>query len=201
MTVRVKRHWFREDSERGPAEAASATAVAVWKAAVQGLKSVRQAKFAVDVGPAYIAVLTEFLLFLATAADRIAYRHDPGEWRQAFTTALATRLADLYQENLDYLVGPPTEGSHGRNFIDLLNRRMAEYAEFEYGPDGPDFSFRRYFGSCVEAVLADPDDRRWALDSVMSVQAPEAVEIVERGLRGLLGIDPKPRRRAVGGGE
>lgn len=201
MSVRIKRHWFKEEVERGPADTASATAVAVWKAAVHGIQSVRRAKFAVEVGSPYIGVLTEFLVFLASSADRIAYRHDPGLWRQAFTTALALRLADIYQENLDHLVGPRPEGGHRRHFIDLLNCRMAEYAEFDYGNDGPDFGFQRYFGSCVEAVLADPEDRRWILDSIMSIQAPAAVEVVERGLRGLLGSDPKPRRPAVGGGD
>ena len=201
MTVRIKRHWFREGAERSPSDAASATAAAVWKAAVHGLKSVREAKFAVDVGTPYIGVLTEFLVFLVAAADRIAYRHDTGEWRVAFTTALAKRLADIYQENLDHLVGPLADGGHRRHFIELLNERMAEYAEFDYGDDGPDFGFRRYFGSRIEVVLPDADDRRWVLDAIMSIQAPEAVEVVERGLRGLLGIDPKPRHHAVGGGD
>ncbi|MBS1189498.1 MAG: hypothetical protein H6R10_1290 [Rhodocyclaceae bacterium] len=199
MSVRIKRHWFKEDSERSAADAAGATAVAVWKAAAHGLQSVRKAKFDVQVGTPYLGVLTEFLLFLITAADRIVYRHDQAEWRQAFMAALAKRLSEIYQENLDHLVGPVENGGHRRRFIDLLNARMAEYAEFDYGDDGPDFGFRRYFGSRIEAVLTDPDDRRWVLDAIMSIQAPEAVEVVERGLRGLLGIDPKPRRRAAGG--
>jgi hypothetical protein len=198
MNVRIKRHWFKEETDRCPADAATAMAAAIWKTSVHGLQSIRKARFAVDVGLPFIGVLSEFLAFLATVTDRIAYRHAEGEWRQAFTTALATRLAEIYQENLDYLIGP---GEYRRRFIDLVNARMGEYAEFDYGDDGPDFGFRRYFGSLVEAMLPDPEDRRWALDQIMSVQAPEAVEVVERGIRGLLGIDPKARRRAALGGE
>lgn len=201
MTVRIKRHWFRDEGERGPADAASAMAAAIWKTSVHGLQAVRKARFAVEVGMPFVGVLAEFLAFLITAADRIAYRHDDGDWRRAFTTALATRLAEIYQDNLDYLVGSAGDGEQKRRFIDLVNARMGEYAEFEYAEDGPDFGFRRYFGSRIEAMLGDPDDRRWVLDQIMSVQAPEAVEVVERGLRGLLGIDPKPRRRAAAGGE
>lgn len=199
MSVRIKRHWFREDGERGPADCASAMAAAVWKASVHGIASVRKARFAVSVGLPFIGVLSEFLAFLIAAADRIAYRHDPGPWRQDFTTALVRRLAGIYQENLEHLAGADAGGEHQRRFIDLVNERMAEYADFDYGQDGPDFAFRRYFGSRVESMLPDPEDRRWALDQIMSIQAPEAVEVVERGMRGLLGIDPKPRRRSAGG--
>ena len=201
MSLRIKRHWFKEGGERRPQDSASVMAATIWKTSTHGLESVRKAKFAVDVGAPFIAVLTEFLVFLVAAADRIAYRHDTGEWRQAFTIALATRLAEIYQENLDYLIGADTEIGHKRRFIDLLNQRMGEYADCEYGEQGPDFAFQRYFGSCVEAVLSDVEDRRWALDQIMTVQAPEAIEVVERGMRGILGIDPKPRRRDSAGGE
>ncbi|MDR2189600.1 MAG: hypothetical protein LBE62_16385 [Azonexus sp.] len=201
MSVRVKRHWFRDERERPPTAIATAIAAAIWKASAHGLQSVRRAEFAVDAGGPFIDVLAEFLALLVTAADRIAYRHDDGEWRQAFTTALVIRLAEIYQENLDHLIGPAADGGRQRRFIDLINRRMGEYAEFEYDESGPDFGFRRYFGACIEAVLPDPDDRRWALDQMMSIEAPQAVAVVERGMRGLLGIDPKPRRHAAAGGE
>lgn len=199
MTVRIKRHWFKDWGERSAQDSATAMAATIWKASVHGLQTTRKAKFTVDVGMPYIGVLSEFLAFLITAADRIAYRHDEGEWRHSFTTTLVTRLAEIYQENLDHLIGPVPNSEYKRRFIELVNERMGEYAEFEYEEDGPDFSFRRYFGSRVEAMLPDPDDRRWALDQIMMVQAPEAVELVDRAMRGLLGIDPKPRRRAAGG--
>lgn len=201
MAIRIKRHWFKEGAERGPADSASVIATVIWKTSTHGLQTVRQAKFAVEVGAPYLAVLGEFVALLVVAADRLAYRHDQGEWRQAFTVALVKRLAEIHHDNLEDLAGPNPEAGYKRRFIDLLNARMDEYAEFEYSDDGPDFAFLRYFGSCVEALLADPDDRRWALDQLMTVQAPAAIEVVERGMRGILGIDPKPRRQAVGGGD
>jgi hypothetical protein len=207
MSVRIKRHWFREDAARSPEQMASVIAVAIWKSAGNGLQTLRRAHYEVEVGAPYLAALAEFLVFLIVAADRIAYRHDApaadsGDgWRRAFTVALAKRIADIYQENLDHLVAPDPAQGYRRRFIDLLNRRMDEYGEFDYAEGGADFGFLRYFGSCVEQVLDDVADRQWAVDQVMTVQGPEALELLERGLRGVLGIDPKPRVRSLLGGD
>lgn len=214
MAVRIKRHWFQDGRERSPEEQATVVAVAVWKSATHGLQGLRKAKFSVDVGDPFIRVLAEFVVFLVTVADRVAYLHAPsddaadatdsGDWRQAFTVALARRLATIYQENLDQLIGPLAASAetaarnHADLFIELLNRRMAEYAEFDYDENGPEFAFLRYFGNCVSAALPDSPDQRWVLDQIMASQAPEAIEIVDRGMRGVLGLDPKPQRKREG---
>lgn len=192
MGVRVKARWFKKAQAHGPKEVASVVAVAVWKAATNGLKTLRDAKFTVDVGMPFIVVHGEFLAFLTVVADRLAYRQDHGDWRQEFTVALVTRLSELVDENLNDLIGRDIVRSHKDRFIDLVNARMAEYAEFDYTSAGPDFGFLRYFGHCVEVALTDESDRRWALDQIMSSQAPAAVEIVERTMRGVLGIETPP---------
>lgn len=217
MAVRIKRHWFQDGRERSPEEQATVIAVAVWKSATHGLQGLRKAKFSVDVGDPFIRVLAEFVVFLVTVADRVAYLHvppadvtdagdqaDPLDWRQAFTVALARRLATIYQENLDQLIGPLAASAesparnHADVFIELLNRRMAEYAEFDYDENGPEFALLRYFGNCVSAALPDSAEQRWVLDQIMASQAPEAIETVDRGMRGVLGLDPKPQRKGEG---
>lgn len=208
MAVRIKRHWFRDGRQRSPGEKASVVAVAVWKGARHALQGLRQAKFTVDAGAPFLRVLAEFLACLVTVADRLAYRHGPSGgdggtdagWRATFLEALARRVGELYRDDLDELIGPDVArpGGHAAVFIDLLNRRMADFAEFDYGDDGPGFAFLRYFGRCIEDALPDADDRRWVLDQVMAVQAPEAIETVERAMRGVLGLDPKPARRREG---
>jgi hypothetical protein len=212
MAVRLKTHWFQEGRERGPEQQASVIAAAIWKTAIHGLDGLRKAKYTVDVGAPYLSVLTEFLLFLATAADRWAYlagereERFAGDWRVGFTTALAKRLGDIYRENMEHLVGPfvggerfgtlavPRPDGYAQHFIALLNERMAEYADFGFADEGPEFAFMRYFGSCIEECLPDAEDRKWVLDQVISVQAPEALKIVGRGMRGVLGADDEPRR-------
>lgn len=208
MSVRIKRHWFREQAERSPEQMASVIAVAVWKSACNSLKTLRRADYEVALGAPYFAALGEFLAFLIVAADRIAWRHDADDggidgdgWRRAFTVALAKRIADVYQENLDDLATPDPSQGYRRRFIDLLNARMGEYAEFGYDDAGAAFGFLRYFGSCIEKVLDDDAGRRWAVDQIMTVQGPEALELVERGMRGVLGIDAKPRVPSLLGGD
>lgn len=200
MSLRIKRHWFREAGERSAHATATAVAATVWRASVHGVQGVRKAKFAVEVGAPFIDALTEFLAFLVVVADRIAYRQAPA-WREEFTVGLVRRLADIYAENLDHLVGPDGESGYQPRFIQLINARMSEYAEFDYDEQGPDFGFLRYFGSRIVEAMSDADDQRWVLDQIMSAQAPEAVELVERALRGLLGIDAKPRRAALAGAD
>lgn len=222
MAVRIKTHWFQEGRERGPEQQASVIAAAIWKTGIHGLDGLRKAKFTVDVGSPYIDVLTEFVLFLATSADRWAYlasRAGGGsggksgaefddDWRQRFTVSMAKRLAEIYRDNLENLVGPfaasarfatltvPEPRDYGEYFIALLNERMAEYADFDFDDKGPDFAFMRYFGSCIEETMPDAEDRKWVLDQVMTVQAPEALEIVARGMRGILGQEDAGAKRA-----
>lgn len=201
MSLRLKRHWFREGAVRGAPACASVVAAAVWKASVHGVKTLRAARFSVDAGAPFIAILDELLTFLVAVADRIAYRHDPGEWREVFTVALATRVGEIYGENLEGLVGPASDGGHRQRFNALLNERMDELAALPYEAEGPNAGFLRQLGYRIAAVLGDEADRRWALDQVMSVEGPEAVEAIESVMRGVLGIDPKPLRRASAGGE
>lgn len=206
MVVRVKRHWFAGGRVRSAEEQASVVAVTVWKSATNGLNGLRKAGFGVEVGAPYLRVLTEFVAFMVTVADRVAYLHGAAEradgWREAFLGALGRRLAEIYQENLDALAtegvgSAASPGRHGATLIALINQRMAEYAEFDYDQRGPEFAFLRYFGSCIEALIDDPRERRWVLDQVMASQGPEAIEYVDKAMRGVLGLDPKPRRRAA----
>ncbi len=197
--LRIKTHWFRDGQPRAAADVASALSATIWRTANHRIQNLRQGRFDVGAGVAYVEVLVELLCLLIVAADRIAYRHDPGAWRVDFTTALSQRTGELLRDSFDDLLGPAPGGGYRHRFIEHLNRRAAEYAEFGYGPDGPDFALLRHFGAVVADLMEDPDDRRWALDQAMTVEGPEGVDVVERAMRGLLGVDPKPRRSAVSG--
>jgi hypothetical protein len=117
----------------------------------------------------------------------------------AFTTELANRVAETLADNQSRLLGG-TVGEHKEHFIEQLNLRAAEYAEFEYGNDGPSFAFMRYLAHCMLDVV-DERDKNWVTDQMMAIEAPEAVAMVEKAMRGLLETEPRRRasRSAVGG--
>lgn len=197
--LRIKTHWFKVEPTRSPADVASALASTVWRTASHRVSNLRQQHFDVEVGAPFVAMMAEILCFLVVVADRIAYRHDQGEWRTAFTTALTLKIADLMSENFDDLLGPSDDGGFRTRFIEHMNLRAGEYAECGYGDDGPSFAMLRYFGELVEAVTASEADQRWAQDQAITVEGPEAVDVLERAMRGLMGVDPKPKRSLVSG--
>ncbi len=191
--MRLKTHWFRDATPRPPQQVANALAAVVWRTADVRLKNLRKGRFEVAAGPQYLAVLAEILCFLVVAADRVAYRCHPGPWREAFTVALAIRVGELLQDSFDDLLGPIPDG-YRKRFVDRLNQRAAQYADFAYGEDGPQFAFLRHFGNLLTEAMPDPDDRRWALDQAMTVEGPECVDVIEKTMRGLLGVGSGPRR-------
>lgn len=197
--VRVKSHWFKGGDTRDPAQVATAAAAIVWRTGDARVKSLRSARFEIAAGADYVNALVELLCLMIVVADRIVYRHDQGEWRERFVSALTTRVGELLEDSFNDLLGPLPDRSYRQRFIDRLNLRAAEYADFAYRDDGPEFAFLRHFGLQVAESMSDPDDQRWALDQAMTVEGPSCVEVIEKAMRGLLGLEPKPARKREAG--
>lgn len=198
--MRIKSNWFKPGREHTPEELAGALSFVIYRIADNALKNTRKAKFEVAVGTQYFAFLTEFLLFLIQVADRIAYRRLSQEARFAFTSTLANRIAETHAENESRLLGGELAACKQR-FIDQLNLRAGEYADFGYSENGPDFSFLRYLAFCMDQVV-DEKDSGWIIDQMMSIEAPEAVDMVEKTFRELLETEPRQaRRRNASGGD
>ncbi len=198
--MRIKSHWFKSDREKTPPEIAGALAFNVWRIADNALKNTRKAHFEIAVGSQYFSFLAEFLVFLIQVADRIAHRQLSAEDRIAFTTALANHVAETLAENQSRLMGDGI-AEHKRAFIDKLNQRAGEYAEFDYGADGPEFAFLRYLAYCMRGVM-DQKDVEWVIDQMMSIEAPEAVDMVEATMKNLFEAEPRqPRIRKVTSGD
>lgn len=191
--MRIKSQWFKEGRKHTPQELAGAVSFIAWKIADDALKSTRKASFDVAVGPQYFAFFNEFLIFLVQVADRIAFRRLGSDERAAFTSTLANRVAETQAENQSRLLGGAA-AAHKQAFIDRLNRRAEGYAEFEYGEDGPTFRFTRYLAHSLSEIM-DKKDSDWVVDQIMSIQAPQAVEMIEKTMRNLLEETRHPPRR------
>ena len=198
--MRIKSNWFKNGRKRTPQEIAGALAFVIWRIGDNALKNTRNAKFEIAIGTQYFSFLGEFLIFLIQVADRIAYRQLSAEDRMAFTSALANRVAETLAENQSRLIGNSIE-KHKQYFIDMLNQRAGEYADFKYDNNGPDFAFTRYLGYCMREVM-DEKDAAWVIDQMMGIEAPEAVTMVEKTMHDLFETEPRqPRSRKTVSGD
>lgn len=198
--MRVKAHWFKQDKSRSPEEAAGAMAFTLWRAAVNAVKQMRAANFDIDPGPPYFAFIREMLIFMAMVADRLAWQQLDAENRLRFTTEVALRTAGIIEENQIRLLGPARDISYRQGYIDLYNMRASDYATFGFDVDGPDFAFLRYLGACMTALMEDKD-RTWAMDQMVAIEGPDAVESVRKAMSGLFAApgSPRPARRLSAG--
>jgi len=199
--IRLKSHWFNEEAQKTPEQNAGAMGFITWRLAQQMIKRMRGAGFDIDIGEPYFAFMREALVFLGAVIDRIAHARMDGPARQRFTTALVLKLAEYVQENEGEYLAAAAPSAYADRFIDLYNEVQGHYAEF--GADAgttdeagftPDFAFYRYLGHRLEPVLP-PKDRRWVIDQIMAVEAPEVVETVQRAMRDLFAAGGRPRRR------
>lgn len=185
MAIRIRSR-FHQGGERSPAELASVVAILAWKLAVDAIRNMRQAQYDIDIGRPYFEFVSEFMVFLATAADRIAFRELDAEERVAFTTALVRRMAEIVEDNRDMLLGEAPPGECQGDFLERFNRRSADYAEFDYTAAGPDFGFRRYFAACLRDALPEKD-KLWVVDQAMDIESPAAIKALEKTLAGIFG--------------
>ncbi|MDD5176446.1 MAG: hypothetical protein PHQ05_08515 [Sterolibacterium sp.] len=184
MAIRIRNRFHSRGRPRTMPELASVIAMLGWKLAIDSIKRLREVKFDIDLGSTYFDFVCEYLAFLAHVADRIAHRDLPPEQRQAFTLALATRLADVVEDNANMRLITQVPGACRADFIELFNRAGGEYAEFGYTAEGPDFGFRRRFASRVREFMPEKDSA-WIFDQVMEIEIPEGIKALERTLAGL----------------
>jgi hypothetical protein len=195
MAIRIRTGFHTGGKPRSMAELASVIAMLGWKLAIESIKRMREADYDIDLGDAYFDFVCEFMVFLAQAADRIAYRELSPAQRGEFTMALAQRMAEAIEDNRDMLLFEVAPGKCRRHFLDLFNRRGAEYADHGYTEQGPDFGFRRCFAACLKEILPEKD-RLWAVDQVMEIESPEAIRALEKTLAGLFNPQPGNSRRS-----
>ena len=198
--MRVKSQWFRPGRPKSPEEIAAALAFISWRVAQNMLKSMRRADFDIDPGPQYFDFLAEAVVYAVQVAWRLIHPRYDDVGRAAFMTALANRTGDELAENRSRLLGAEEPAAIKARFIELLNRRNEEYAEFGFGPEGPDFAFLRYFATVVSELMPEKD-KRWTWDQVIAIEGPEAAATVKKSIAGLFDETPRRPRRAAPAGE
>ena len=67
----------------------------------------------------------------------------------------------------------------------VLNERMAEYADFAYDEAEPGFQMKRRVGEHVTAVMGDRD-KKWVTDQIMEIEIPDALKTFKKVARNLI---------------
>jgi len=194
MALRIKAKWHRSRrSERNregsskpktPEQLAGVIAFNIWKVAQELFRHMEKEGFRFAEDSQVTGVITEVIAFLVQIVDRMVYDQLDEEQRRNFITALAKDLAKTMASNQIDLFGP---GDYTTPFVDTLNSRFADYAEFPYSDEGPSYAAKRYLGDKVAEVMA-ATDAKWVLEHVMEIELPEAIKTVQRLTADVVGL-------------
>ncbi|HMM47140.1 MAG TPA: hypothetical protein PKC12_04080 [Thiobacillaceae bacterium] len=191
--VRVRTVWFKKDGERSPEEIASVVASTIWRVADKAVDNLGRENYDIITPARGFKLIAEFVAFLAHYCDRMAYASLPPERRTAVLQTISTRLGEVMEENVISVVGADPNRNFKAEFIDFLNRRFAEYAEFEF-PDDEKASFPalRFLGLQIREEMGE-NDKTWIMDQIMDIEMPEMMGTVQKSFKGLLSGAPVQR--------
>ena len=183
MRIRVKSKWNKKDKERSPEEIGSALAFNLWRIAGANVLHIENEGFQTDTQHQRLDVIGELLAFFVHVVDRmVSEKEYTDEHRTALITAIALSLAKTMHDNRRDV---EDEGDFQGTFIDLLNLRMSEYAEFTFDEGGPGFQMRRRCGDHVTKVMGAKDNK-WVTDQIMDIEIPDALKTFKKVARSLL---------------
>ncbi|MBU1690366.1 MAG: hypothetical protein KJ958_16190 [Gammaproteobacteria bacterium] len=185
--IRIKTNWFKKDGQpKDPAETASVLAMILWRLADKFTINLSKADYDIITPERGFVLMAEFLAFEVQYADRLAYNRIDDATRTGFIQALAKRLSEMMEENI-LAIAPNNDEDYNykAGFIDLLNRRLVDYATFDLIDEKPGFATLRYLGNCIREVM-DKRDQPWIIDQIMDIESPEAVETIKKTMQGLL---------------
>jgi hypothetical protein len=183
--MRTRDKWRVTSRSRSLEEIATALAYICWQIALEQTKNLHREDFDFAGDEQRTGVIAEYLCFLVHVTDRLVFRTLDGESRLNFIATLARQCGRHYQRNL--------EDVHGRGrdylttFIDHLNTRAAEYAEYSFEPGAPGYHMLRGLGRHIQDVMGEGQTNRWVIDQIMEIDGPAAVLELRKGMDNLMG--------------
>ncbi|MBN8771858.1 MAG: hypothetical protein J0I46_09890 [Thiobacillus sp.] len=193
MPIRVKTVWFKKDGERSAEEIATAVATTTWRVADKAVDNLGRENYDIITPARGFKLIAEFLAFLVHYCDRMAYATLTPERRIAVLQAVANRLGEVMEQNVREVVGKNDPRNYKQEFIDFLNRRFADYAEFEFSDEEKaSFPALRFLGLQIRDEMGD-NDKTWIMDQIMDIEMPEMMGTVRKSFKGLLSDAPVKR--------
>ena len=182
MALRIKSHWWNDETKRSLPEIASALAFIAWRISVEKAVNLHCERFVYDDDRQRLAVISEYLVFLIQIADRLASELMGEDERRILITNFAKKVMEHVQENSEDLFGP---GDYAAPFVDRLNARSEEYAEFQLADDGPSYPFLRHLGYEIQNLMGRKEENRWVIDQVMDKDGWDAYKQFSRAFENL----------------
>jgi len=190
---RIKDRWHNstpEDaqrqvlSEKTLTDQASALAFIQWRTALNSAINLHAEDFHYDDDRQRVGVITEYLAFQIQLIDRLSAEFLDDKERRILVSEIGQKVADQVQDNLLDIAGP---GHYRPPFIELLNKRFGEYAEFGYADGRPGYEAMRFLGHQVLQLLGEDQINRWVIDQVMEIDGPAIVDQNIKSLNRLFG--------------
>lgn len=184
MALRIRSRWHDDGAERSVEEIAGALAFIAWRIGKDKAINLHGQDFVYASDEQRFAVIVEYLIFQLQIVDRLALQElaMTDEDRRRLVVTLARHLAGHLQDNSSDIFGP---GDYVRPFIERMNARGAEYAEFAYHDDGPSYPFMRHLGYEIQQIMGASQENRWVIDQVMDRDGLEIDREIKRAMRNL----------------
>ena len=180
--MRVRSKWSRKDKTHSVEEIGGALAFIAWRIATNAVLNMENQDYETSTQVQRLDIIAEFLCFTLHIIDRMTIEKFTPEERQRFMVELGQKSAKHMEDNRRDVQGP---GEYKQAFIDLLNRRLDEYAECAYTEeDGPSFVMRRLFGDHVTKVMG-PKNQKWVTAQIMDIEVPDMCRTLEKSLPNL----------------
>ena len=187
--VRVKTTWFRKDREHPAEEVASVIASTIWRLGDGAIDNLSKADYDIVTPQRGFRIIAELACFLSHYVDRLVYGRIDETHRAEIISALGQRLAEIVEDNiLDFSGGAKDpDYDYQAGFIDLLNRRMADYSEFEFPADKASFPALRFLSLQIRELM-EKTDQSWIQDQLMDIEVPEMMGTVKKSVDGFFPV-------------
>lgn len=183
--VRVKTTWFKdEDAPRSPEEIANAIASVIWRLADSTVESLSQAEYDIVTPQRGFRIIGELVCFLAHYTDRLVFGRIDEPARHALIIAIARKLAEVMEENIiEVTGGKDPDYDYRTGFIDLFNRRSADYATFEINANQISYQASRYLSLMVREIM-EAHDQTWIQDQLIEIEVPQIMATCKKSVDG-----------------
>ena len=176
--MRMKSKWGKNGKQRTVADNASAAAFIAWRIAQDALLDLENEDYQTESLKQRMAVVVEFVIFLAHLADRITYERMSADEREEFVVTMVKHLARTHQSSMEEIDGVK---DYKEDFINLVNARMTDYSEMPYEDGEPSFTMRRYLGTKVQEVMGERHNK-WIETQVLEINAPTAIKHLNKAI-------------------